>query len=29
MTYREDRELVVSKIGKLVNDGIYPKNLWK
>jgi hypothetical protein len=29
MTYREDRELVVSKIGELVNEGIYPVNLWK
>ncbi|MGA2822334.1 MAG: sugar phosphate nucleotidyltransferase [Bacteroidales bacterium] len=28
MTYREDRELVVSKIGELVNVGIYPANLW-
>jgi len=28
MTYREDRELVVSKIGELVNAGIYPANLW-
>ena len=29
MTYREDRELVVSKIGELVKAGIYPDNLWK
>ena len=29
MTYREDREMVVSKIKELVNDGIYPDNLWK
>lgn len=29
MTYREDRELVVSKIGELVKAGIYPVNLWK
>jgi hypothetical protein len=29
MTYREDRDLVVSKIGELVKAGIYPENLWK
>jgi len=29
MTYREDRELVVSKIGELVKAGIYPVDLWK
>jgi len=29
MTYREDRELVVSKIRELVNAGFYPDNLWK
>jgi dTDP-glucose pyrophosphorylase len=29
MTYREDRELVVSKIRELVNTGVYPDNLWK
>jgi hypothetical protein len=29
MTYREDRELVVSKIRELVNAGVYPDNLWK
>jgi dTDP-glucose pyrophosphorylase len=29
MTYREDRDLVVSKIGELVKAGIYPGNLWK
>jgi hypothetical protein len=29
MTYREDRELVVSKIRELVNANIYPADLWK
>ncbi len=29
MTYREDRELVVSRIEGLVKAGIYPHNLWK
>jgi UTP-glucose-1-phosphate uridylyltransferase len=29
MTYREDREMVVSRIGELVKAGIYPANLWK
>jgi UTP-glucose-1-phosphate uridylyltransferase len=29
MTYQEDRELVVSKIGELVKADIYPANLWK
>jgi hypothetical protein len=29
MTYREDRELVVSRIGELVKAGIYPVDLWK
>jgi dTDP-glucose pyrophosphorylase len=29
MTYREDREMVVSKISELVKAGIYPANLWK
>jgi hypothetical protein len=29
MTYQEDRELVVSKIGELMKAGIYPANLWK
>jgi dTDP-glucose pyrophosphorylase len=29
MTYREDRDLVVSKISELVKAGIYPASLWK
>jgi len=29
MTYREDRELVVSRIAELVKAGIYPATLWK
>jgi UTP-glucose-1-phosphate uridylyltransferase len=29
VTYREDRELAVSKIKHLVEEGIYPENLWK
>lgn len=29
MTYREDREMVVSRIGELVKAGIYPADLWK
>jgi dTDP-glucose pyrophosphorylase len=29
MTYREDREMVVSKISGLIKDGVYPASLWK
>jgi len=29
VTYREDRELAVSKIKQLVEEGFYPENLWK
>jgi hypothetical protein len=29
MTYREDRELVMSRIRILVEKGIYPADLWK
>jgi len=29
VTYREDRELTVSKIQQLLQDGVYPENLWK
>jgi choline kinase len=29
MTYREDRELVISRIRELVERGIYPVDLWK
>lgn len=28
MTYREDKELVTEAIKKMVDDGIYPKELW-
>jgi UTP-glucose-1-phosphate uridylyltransferase len=29
MTYREDRELVASRISELIKMGVYPANLWK
>ena len=29
VTYREDKEYVVNEIKKLVNEGVYPNNLWK
>jgi dTDP-glucose pyrophosphorylase len=29
MTYREDRDLVVSKIRELIEEGVYPADLWK
>ncbi len=29
VTYKEDKEYVVNGIKKLVDDGIYPNNLWK
>ena len=29
VTYREDRDLAVSKIKHLVEEGVYPVNLWK
>lgn len=29
VTYRADREQVVSRLKILVNDGVYPDNLWK
>ncbi|MCX6247338.1 MAG: sugar phosphate nucleotidyltransferase [Bacteroidetes bacterium] len=29
MTYREDRDLVIARIGELVKAGIYPESLWK
>jgi hypothetical protein len=29
MTYREDRELVVSKVRELIDAGVYPESLWK
>lgn len=29
VTYREDKEYVVSEIAKLIDKGVYPENLWK
>lgn len=29
VTYREDKDYVVSEIGKLIDRGVYPNNLWK
>ena len=29
VTYREDKEFVVSEIQKLIDKGVYPENLWK
>ena len=29
VTYHEDRELAVNKIKNLVEEGVYPENLWK
>ena len=28
VTYREDRPTVVASIGKLIEQGLYPENLW-
>lgn len=28
VTYKEDKEMVISKLQKLVADGVYPKSLW-
>ena len=28
VTYKEDKEAVVNAINKLIDEGIYPKNLW-
>lgn len=28
VTYKEDRPTVVSKIGKLIEEGVYPRSLW-
>ena len=28
VTYKEDRPFVVSKIGELIDKGLYPRNLW-
>ena len=29
VTYREDKEYVVSELNKLIEKGVYPNNLWK
>ena len=29
VTYREDKDYVVSEIQKLIDKGVYPNNLWK
>ena len=29
VTYQEDRPIVIEKINNMVNDGLYPSNLWK
>lgn len=29
VTYREDKELVVEAIAKMIKDGVYPSNLWE
>ena len=29
VTYREDKDYVVSEIQKLIDNGVYPSNLWK
>ena len=29
VTYREDKDYVVSEINKLIDKGVYPNNLWK
>ena len=29
VTYREDKEYVVSELNKLIEQGVYPENLWK
>jgi hypothetical protein len=29
VTYKEDRQTVVDYINKSIEDGIYPKELWK
>ena len=29
VTYRDDKEYVVSELNKLIEKGVYPKNLWK
>ena len=29
VTYREDKEYVVEELNKLINEGVYPRDLWK
>ena len=29
VTYREDKDYVVSEVKKLIDKGVYPNNLWK
>lgn len=29
ITYKDDLNLIKSEINRLINDGVYPKNLWK
>ena len=29
MTYKEDKEKLVKEIAKLIEEGVYPENLWK
>ena len=29
VTYKEDKEAVVKAIQKLIDDGVYPQDLWK
>ena len=29
VTYREDKEKVVSELNKLIDEGVYPRDLWK
>jgi len=28
VTYKEDKEMAIGRIAKLVSEGIYPENLW-
>ncbi len=28
VTYQEDKPVVIAKLNKLIDDGVYPKNLW-
>lgn len=29
VTYKEDRPMIISSIGKMLGEGVYPTNLWK